>query len=214
MTAFLFDEYALLLALVFGLTLFFKISAAYKWVCLLLLVYFLTELCGYLIRIQNIQGRDNTWLYNLSYILYFLLYLIIYSRLSKEGYKKQVLLFTVYLVSWVISYYSVGINVFFKIPVIIMSCSLVFLYCMLLFKETMNYRGRIWSSPVFYLSAGIVINYGCLIPFFALLSLLSRAFPPKSLNLIFTMTGFFNDALYFSFLVSFFLNYRQNLKKI
>ncbi len=193
----------------FGAALVYKLSSAYKWLYSSICFIFCIELAGLIIRINH---KTNIWLYNFGFIFFYLFYLIFYYKNAKKDYNKLIVLFVVYLILWGVSLYITGINIFFKIPSIFLSCSLVFLYCLLLFNETINFRGKLWFSPLFILCVGIIINHGCLVPYYAFIDLLGRAFPKKSLNLIFAMHGFFDDFLYLSILVSLYLNYRQSIK--
>lgn len=199
-----------MLALCLGAALVYKLSSAYKWLYAYLCFVFCVEVTGIII---GAIYQMNVWLYNVSYVVYLILFLTVYYKIAKKGYSHLVLLFILYLVSWGINLYISGINVFFKIPSILMSCSLVFLYCLLLFNETINFRGKLYLSPLFIVCVGIIINQGCLVPYYAFIDLLSREIPEESLNLIFTVHGFFTDIFYLCILVSLYLNYRENMKQ-
>ena len=176
----------------------------------MLWVVFVIEFCGYLIRKSH---ANNAWLYNLGYLINFGFYLVIYSKFEKKGYKLVSVLSAVYAIAWLSNLYISGIKIFFRIPMVVLSCSLVLLFSRVLFSEVMNFKGKLYFSPILFSCMGIIFNFGCLIPYFSLINLLNRSFPKESLDLLLKMLGFFNDLLYFSILISLFLQYIEVRKR-
>jgi hypothetical protein len=82
--------------------------------------------------------------------------------------------YVLFLVVEVYDIYSKGINTFAMNAYITDSILLICTYLIVLYTTVMTYRGSIIRLDTFWLCLGIILFYGCNIPYFSMLGLMVR----------------------------------------
>lgn len=166
--------------------LFFALAAAglvldalthfYKIMVLQLLLAFAAQIGGIVLQMES-PGKSNEWLFNIYIIADTAV--LLYAGVPALGtFKAKVVVFAafaLFLAAWLIEVLGAGITLFANKAYVIACSSVILLYLVVLYRHITANSQKVYASPAFWICSGLVLSYGCSIPYFGLLHFFQKA---------------------------------------
>ncbi len=202
------------IALVIGISTLRKFNLFYKLVLLQIFVFAIVYIGGYAITYYQEEHhliKNNTWIYN----LYFPIECALLTGAGLFYFKSKRVNFFAFITYALFSmtlFFQLnknGINSLANFAVAIEALLLVTIYLFILYDKLKDSNFNWKVSPEFWLCIGIVLYFGCIVPYFSMINYLNATNPQLS----FTLFVFINDVLsnirYLLTAFAFWLFYRQ-----
>lgn len=189
-----------------------KISWPYKIIAWQAIVGFVVEVTGFYYRIHY---SNNIWLYNCYLLADWGLLLLAGFKIIQLNSKYMLFApgFCLFIALWLWNLRANGINAFASEAMVVNSMMQLGLYLLVLYQTTMNNQRSLATSPAFWICVGIVLYYGCCIPFFSIHDYLSVK---KNETIAIKLNGILmilNNLRYLLYTWSFYLFYKENRSK-
>lgn len=161
-----------LIAFIVSVFVFRSLSVTYKLLAIHAILSFLVEFTGFIMRKNYINSQ---WLFN-CYMISDCGLLLLAGYYFKLRLSSLFLIigFLIFLTVWSWNIYSSGMSEF-PIPAHIVNSILqVGTYLFILYQTTVIHKESLIQSPAFWICLGIILFFGCSIPFFSLLGFLAK----------------------------------------
>lgn len=166
-----------------GIFSYNQLNTPYKLIVIQIFIAFIIELIGHILFLLNIQ---NVWLFNL-YEIFEALILIFAAKKIFNHSNKYFYFLAIPIFFWFYSVFNNGFNYFTSVAYVSFSIAILIVYLNLLFKSVLTYRGDLIKLPSLWLAIGIILFFGCNIPYFSMINYLYKnlnAEANKALQLI------------------------------
>lgn len=193
-------------AFLVGLICFNYLPTAYKLIAIQLIAAFIFEFSGYILRKY---GIGNVWLFN----IYIFLEAILLIKASRNFYlfnNKLFLFLAIPIFFWFYSVFKNGFNYFTSIAYVSFSIAILIVYLNLLFKSVLTYRGDLVKLPTLWLAIGVILFFGCNIPYLSMLNYLCNNFNQEVNNTLHLILKTFCNLRYILMAISLIMASRQN----
>lgn len=143
----------------------------YKLIYLQVALVTLVEIAGYYIKKE---ASTNAWIFNLYLPLDCGILLLAAYGFLKERFKPAgfFIAYSIYSIIWTVGIANSSKSFAFA-SMIADATILVVAYLMVLYYSAMSYHGNIMKLPIFWICLGIILYYGCAIPFFSMYQFLT-----------------------------------------
>lgn len=197
----LIGEFIACIAAIYCFTSF---STGFRWLAIHAITAFLVELAGFIMRTHG--HTDNQWLFNCYLPLDNALQLLAaYYITAKKPWHLFIIGFLAFLTSWAMEIYAKGIMTFTIKAYIVDSILQMLAFLFVLHKAAMDYTGRFARCPELWACLGIIVYYGCNIPFFSMLGYLVTIKAYDVIKFLFVILQVLIQIRYLFVAVAFFL---------
>ena len=204
------------LAFSFAIICFTKLNTSYRIVALQSCIAFVVEAFGYWWKLDINRG-SNKWLFNL-YMIFdcgLILLAAYYFLKPKIPIKFFAALFLVFIVFWLNSaIQNKTIDKFTIEAYVIDSVFSLASFLYILYTYALNEKGDLISMPVLWLCLGLIINYGCSIPYFSTYSIQGKMCSKEEMEFLNKIPTILNNIRYPLVALSFVLFYFQSSSKV
>jgi len=213
MSKFFIDLCGPFVALIIGLIFFKKLDFPFRLLFAQIVIAIAIEFIGYEIK-KQLPGKHNAWLYNLYIpidcgLLIWAAYAFIKEKVKiKSGY--FVLSYLGFICIWLYGLIQSGINAFAFIAVSIDGIVVLTAYLFVLYYSIISNAQKLIKLPVFWACIGLILYYGCSIPFFATHRYLETVLTNAENQKLFYILFILNYIRYFLTALAFFLHYKQS----
>ena len=208
---FLKEYFSPLLAIIAGILAFNYFNGFWKLLFIQVLLYVLTIKIVYEIT-PGLQTNSNHWFYNGYLIIEVGLLCIapLFYFKDKAAKRSIILSYIFYLLTFVAQLYFGGLERFANYAFAAAGLVLSVIYGSILFLEFRS--GIKWqSSPLIWMSAGLILFFACNIPYFSLFNYLNKYYLTESRFLFNFITDVLANIRYLLLAFSFFLLRRNYL---
>lgn len=204
------------IAFITGIFCLHKLNSAFRIVAFHAILAFSIEMFGYWWH-QDKQRGSNQWMYNLYIIADCGLVLLSAYFFLKP--KIHIIffgsLFLVLIVFWINSaIQNKSIDKFIVEAYVIDSIFALGLFLYILYRYALNEKGKLISMPVLWLCLGLIINYGCSIPYFSTYSIQGKMCSKAEMEFLNKIPTILNNVRYPLVALSFVLFYFQSSSKV
>ena len=208
-TLLLVDSGAEIIAFILSIIFFKKLSFFLKIVAFQVSIATSMDVLGFYLKEFYVS---NVPVYNI-YLLFdcaILLYAVYYHLKPKINSMLVLSVFGIYVLTWCFFMLKNGIHLF-SIETYIFDSLILLVFYMTLFYYTMiNYKGSLLQLPEFWVCLGIILFYGCNIPYFSMVPYLRKNCTKEENRMIFNLIRVLVSLRYLLIATSFLLFYRQN----
>lgn len=203
------NQFSETLACGVGIYTFTKLDCFSKLIAFQVFIAFLIELIGLQIRIQH---TSNVWLYNLYMLAEFSLLIIAAGLKSTKVSRKSIILLLIFCVCWGVEIYWNSIEIFAVNTYVLGATILLVSFSVVLYRSVQN-RDPLFRQSMFWFSIGIILFYGCNIPFFAMHNYIANYSNTVQMNLLTTLMIIFGHIRYLCMAIGF-IAFSQEVKKM
>lgn len=150
----------------------------YRIIVLSVLLGFAALIGGIVLQLAA-SGAGNQWLFNFYIPAETAVLLYAGSLVFRSSGAKAVLCiaFALFFATWGWQVAQTGIGVFANKAAMLESVFLVALYLFILYRHTILHDGPVYRSPVFWICCGIILFFGCNIPYIGVIHFLEQKKP-------------------------------------
>lgn len=193
-----------------GAYTFTKLDLFSKLIAIQVFVAFLIELVGLQIRAQN---SSNVWIYNCFMLVEFSILFIASSiTLGKISFI-SLLILSLYWICWGVEIYINAIGNFAIRTYVIGAITLLISFSIVLYKSVQNRDSLLFQSR-FWFSIGIILFFGCNIPFFSMHSYIRNTSNIAQVKMLINLMSFFAHIRYICMAIGFVIVFREVNKQI
>ena len=154
-----------------GLILFRRLPLAYRIILLQVLIGLTVEM----ISAGLFKNQPNVIFYNIYMLVdSFLLMYAGYLLTQKKSSFLFMITFLAVPMIWVCEYLIKAKHQFYSSTFVTYASALVVIYSRILYKKIYTSNDSIWKIPELWLSIGLIIFYGCTVPYFALFNFVMK----------------------------------------
>lgn len=193
-------------SLIIGVYCLNRLNDFFKVIVLQIIIAFGVEFIGRILFSLNIR---NVWLFNLYEIVEAGLLLFAAKKIVNFD-NRFLYLLLIPIFFWFYSVFKNGFNYFTSVAYVSFSIAILIVYLNLLFKSVLTYRGDLVKLPTLWLAIGVILFFGCNIPYLSMLNYLCNNFNQEVNNTLHLILKTFCNLRYILMAISLIMTSRQN----
>lgn len=193
-------------SLIIGVYCLNRLNDFFKVIVLQIIIAFGVEFIGRILFSLNIR---NVWLFNLYEIVEAGLLLFAAKKIVNFD-NRFLYLLLIPIFFWFYSVFKNGFNYFTSVAYVSFSIAILIVYLNLLFKSVLTYRGDLVKLPTLWLAIGVILFFGCNIPYLSMLNYLCNNFNQEVNNTLHLILKTFCNLRYILMAISLIMASRQN----
>jgi hypothetical protein len=152
-----------------------RLTQFYKVIVLNLLIAFVALIGGVVLQMLA-PGSNNQWLFN-TYIVTEAAVLLYAGSLFFTSWRAKAMIivaFALFMMTWLLQVRAAGFGTFAHKAYMLECIIIVLLYLLVLYRHLMHIDTPVYTAPVFWICCGLVLFFGCNIPYIGFVHLLQQ----------------------------------------
>lgn len=203
------NQFSEIIASCVGIYTFTRLDYFSKLIAVQVFIALIVELIGLQILKQK---PSNVWLYNYYMLAEFSLLIIAAGLKSTIVSLKSIILLLLFFLCWGLEIYWNSIEIFAVNTYVLGATILLVSFSIVLYRSVQN-RDPLFGQSKFWFAIGIILFYGCNIPFFAMHDYIKNYSNPAQINLLTFLMVIFVHIRYLCMAIGFLIVFREVKKK-